>query len=62
MGTATNTDDADGEVIATSTKRPNDTEIIEKLKTFQDETMQVTPKFSAVKIGVERADKLDRAG
>ena len=45
MGAATNTDDADGAVIATSTKRPTDTEIIEKLKTFQGETMQVQPKF-----------------
>ena len=62
MGAATNTDDADGEVIATSTKRPNDTEIIEKLKTFQGETMQVPPKFSAVKIDGERAYKLARAG
>ena len=62
MGTATNTDDADGEVIATSTKRPTDTEIIEKLKTFQGETMQVPPKFSAVKIDGERAYKLARAG
>ena len=62
MGAATNTDDADGEVIATSTKRPTDTEIIEKLKTFQGETMQVPPKFSAVKIDGERAYKLARAG
>ena len=62
MGAATNTDDADGEVIATSTKRPTDTEIIEKLKTFQGKTMQVPPKFSAVKIDGERAYKLARAG
>ena len=62
MGTATNTDDAGGEVIATSAKRPTDTEIIEKLKTFQGETMQVPPKFSAVKIDGERAYKLARAG
>ena len=62
MGAATNTDDADGEVIATSTKRPTDTEIIEKLKTFQGETMQVPPKFSAVKIDGERAYNLARAG
>ena len=62
MGAATNTDDADGEVIATSTKRPTDTEIIKKLKTFQGETMQVPPKFSAVKIDGERAHKLARAG
>ncbi|MDG2299123.1 MAG: tRNA pseudouridine(55) synthase TruB [Planktomarina sp.] len=62
MGTATNTDDAGGEVIATSAKRPTDTELIEKLKTFQGETMQVPPKFSAVKIDGERAYKLARAG
>ena len=62
MGAATNTDDADGKVIATSKKRPTDTEIIEKLKTFQGETMQVPPKFSAVKIDGERAYKLARAG
>ena len=62
LGAATNTDDAEGEVIATSPSRPEDAEIINELQSFVGETMQVPPKFSAVKIDGERAYKLARAG
>ncbi len=60
LGEATNTDDAEGEVIATSDSRPTDTEIAEALHAFTGEIMQVPPKFSAVKIDGERAYKLAR--
>ncbi|GGD20025.1 tRNA pseudouridine(55) synthase TruB [Sinisalibacter lacisalsi] len=60
LGEATNTDDAEGEVIATSDARPTDTEIAEALHAFTGEIMQVPPKFSAVKIDGERAYKLAR--
>ena len=59
---ATNTDDAEGEVVATCAKRPTNAEIIKKLEDFIGETMQVPPKFSAVKINGERAYNLARAG
>jgi len=60
LGEATNTDDAEGEVIATSDARPNDNEIVEALGQFTGEIMQVPPKFSAVKIDGERAYKRAR--
>ncbi|MGR3323756.1 MAG: tRNA pseudouridine(55) synthase TruB [Pseudooceanicola sp.] len=62
LGQATNTDDAEGEVIASSDSRPSDAEIKEALQPFVGEIMQVPPKFSAVKIDGERAYKLARDG
>lgn len=62
LGEATNTDDAEGEVIATSQDRPSDDEIKEALAPFVGEIMQVPPAFSAVKIDGERAYKKARAG
>ncbi|WP_137702881.1 tRNA pseudouridine(55) synthase TruB [Marimonas lutisalis] len=62
LGQATNTDDAEGEVIATSEARPEDDEIKEALNRFVGEIMQVPPKFSAVKIDGQRAYKLAREG
>ncbi|MBZ0122365.1 MAG: tRNA pseudouridine(55) synthase TruB, partial [Roseovarius sp.] len=49
LGQATNTDDAEGEVIATSDKRPADDEIKAALGAFVGEIMQVPPQYSAVK-------------
>ena len=60
FGAATNTDDAEGEVIAQSDLRPSDDQIIAALKGFEGDIMQVPPKFSAVKIDGERAYKLAR--
>jgi tRNA pseudouridine55 synthase len=60
LGEATNTDDAEGEVIASSDTRPGDAEIATALKAFEGDIMQVPPKFSAVKIDGERAYKLAR--
>ncbi|NIZ15639.1 tRNA pseudouridine(55) synthase TruB [Phaeobacter sp. HF9A] len=62
LGAATNTDDAEGEVIATSDARPTDAEIKEALMGFIGEIQQVPPKFSAVKIDGQRAYKLARDG
>lgn len=60
LGQATNTDDAEGEVIATSEIRPDDATIKEALHAFVGDVMQVPPRFSAVKIDGERAYKLAR--
>lgn len=60
LGAATNTDDAEGEVIATSDMRPSDEDIKAALGRFVGDIMQVPPKFSAVKIDGERAYKLAR--
>ena len=62
LGQATNTDDAEGEVIAESDARPSDDEIKEALNAFIGDIMQVPPKFSAVKIDGQRAYKLARDG
>ncbi|WP_299608986.1 tRNA pseudouridine(55) synthase TruB [uncultured Tateyamaria sp.] len=62
LGQATNTDDAEGEVIAQSDTRPSDTQIKAALGHFVGDIMQVPPKFSAVKIDGQRAYKLARDG
>ncbi len=62
LGQATNTDDAEGEVIASSELRPSDEDIKQALSPFLGEIMQVPPKFSAVKIDGQRAYKLARDG
>ena len=62
FGAATNTDDAEGEVIAQSDMRPSDDEIKEALHQFAGDIMQVPPKFSAVKLDGQRAYKLARDG
>lgn len=62
LGIATNTDDAEGEVIATSDLRPDDAAIEAALAAFRGEVMQVPPQFSAVKIDGERAYNLAREG
>jgi tRNA pseudouridine55 synthase len=61
LGQATNTDDAEGEVIAESDARPSDEQIKDALGGFLGDIMQVPPKFSAVKIDGQRAYKLARA-
>ena len=62
LGQATNTDDTEGEVIASSDLRPSDEAIRAALPQFTGDIMQVPPQFSAVKIDGERAYKLARAG
>ena len=62
LGQATNTDDAEGEVIAESDARPTDDEIRAALGPLTGDIMQVPPQFSAVKIDGERAYKRARDG
>ncbi len=62
LGEATNTDDAEGEVIAQSDTRPDDAAIKAALGQFVGDIEQVPPKFSAVKIDGQRAYKLARDG
>jgi len=62
LGQATNTDDAEGKVIAESDIRPSDDEIKAALGAFVGDIMQVPPQFSAVKIDGERAYKKARDG
>jgi tRNA pseudouridine55 synthase len=62
LGVATTTDDAEGEVIATSEARPTDDAVRAALEPFRGEIMQVPPQFSAVKVDGMRAYALARAG
>lgn len=62
LGEETNTDDAEGTVVATSDLRPSDAQIKDALGGFVGDIMQVPPKFSAVKIDGQRAYKLAREG
>ncbi|MCB2115429.1 MAG: tRNA pseudouridine(55) synthase TruB, partial [Rhodobacteraceae bacterium] len=62
LGAATNTDDAEGEVIETTAARPSVDAIRTALAPFRGEIMQVPPQFSAVKVDGERAYALAREG
>lgn len=62
FGTATDTDDADGAVIATSDVQPSRESLEGALPAFIGTIRQIPPQFSAVKIGGQRAYDLARGG
>ncbi|MFQ8430258.1 tRNA pseudouridine(55) synthase TruB [Amaricoccus sp. W119] len=61
-GVRTATDDAEGEVIATSGARPAREAIETALGAFRGDILQIPPNVSAVKVEGERAYDLARAG
>ncbi len=61
-GATTDTDDADGSVIASSDVRPSREAIEAALPAFVGEIMQIPPQYSAVKINGQRAYDLAREG
>ena len=61
-GAETATDDASGQVLRQSEKRPTAEEITAALPEFTGDIMQVPPAFSAVKVDGERAYDLAREG
>ncbi len=61
-GEQRSTDDAEGEVIATSDNRPTTDDIKNALSAFLGEIDQIPPQFSAIKIDGKRAYDLARAG
>ncbi|ADZ72718.1 tRNA pseudouridine(55) synthase TruB [Polymorphum gilvum] len=61
-GAETDTDDTEGMVIASSELRPGPDEIRAVLPEFTGTILQVPPKFSAIKVGGERAYDLAREG
>lgn len=61
-GAATDTDDADGQVIATREARPTPAQIEAALGAFRGLIQQVPPQYSAVKVEGERAYDIARAG
>ena len=62
FGTRTSTDDAEGEAVPTSDRRPSDAEITAILGDFTGTVEQVPPAHSALKIDGKRAYELARAG
>ncbi len=61
-GTATSTDDAEGEIVATSPHRPTEADVLAALPLFTGTIQQRPPIYSAIKIDGERAYDLARAG
>jgi len=62
LGVRTSTDDEEGEAIATSAARPDDSQIKSALLAFKGHIEQVPPQFSAVRVEGERAYDLARDG
>lgn len=61
-GIETDSDDAEGEPVATSEARPTREDILKVLPAFRGSITQIPPKFSALKINGERAYDLAREG
>lgn len=61
-GEATDTEDSEGDIIATSEERPSREQIESALPAFIGEITQIPPKYSAIKIDGQRAYDLARAG
>ena len=62
LGQATDTDDAEGKIIATSDMRPDDDALQAALSALEGDIEQVPPAFSAIRIDGERAYDRARAG
>lgn len=61
-GISTDTQDAEGKIIAKSNKKLNKIKLNSVLKSFIGEKNQIPPKFSAVKVKGRRAYELARSG
>lgn len=62
FGVETETDDAEGEIVKSSKKRPSKSELLEVIKSFKGEIQQIPPVYSALKINGKRACDRVRAG
>ena len=62
FGAATDTDDAEGQIIDRRDNRPADAEIAAALLPLTGEILQVPPQYSAVKVDGQRAYDLAREG
>ena len=62
FGDARDTDDADGQTVATSENRPTDEQLREALPGLTGDIMQVPPVYSAIKVAGERAYDMAREG
>ncbi len=62
LGVTSTTGDEEGEKKVTSSTQPEEAEIAYVLKSFEGDSMQVPPIFSAIKIDGKRAYKMAREG
>jgi len=62
LGKTSSTDDAEGDIQPISAKEPKRVEIEQTLNNFKGKIKQQPPRFSAIKIGGQRAYKLARKG
>ena len=62
LGEATDTDDASGQIIKTSSKRPSDNKVSTHLRNYIGFIEQTPPDYSAIKINGARAYDLARSG
>ncbi|MDT0681382.1 tRNA pseudouridine(55) synthase TruB [Roseicyclus sp. F158] len=62
FGARTETDDAEGRIIDSSSSRPSVEAIAEALRGYEGEIMQIPPAYSAVKVEGERAYAVARGG
>lgn len=62
LGVSTSTDDAEGEIIATSSHRPTPADIARAIPHFIGEISQLPPQFSAIKLAGQRAYDIARRG
>ena len=62
LGDARDTDDADGQTVATADARPTDAQIAAALPAFLGDIMQIPPAYSAIKVAGERAYDMAREG
>ena len=62
FGASRDTDDADGQITATTDSRPTDAQINAALPAFRGDIMQIPPVFSAIKVAGERAYDMARDG
>jgi tRNA pseudouridine55 synthase len=62
IGQSRDTDDSDGQVVATAEHRPDNAAFEAALPAFRGEIMQIPPAYSAIKVAGERAYDMAREG
>ena len=62
LGVTTDTEDVTGEVLAECDKIPNETEVLDVIRSFVGEYMQTPPMYSALKVGGKKLYELAREG
>ena len=62
LGVTTDTEDVTGEVLTECDKIPNETEVLDVIRSFVGEYMQTPPMYSALKVGGKKLYELAREG